>query len=69
MESRGTNEALRLGFAEASALVRAGLHVRCLARHQSADTKRTHQKRHARRLATLPAPVDHNDLQEKLCRA
>jgi hypothetical protein len=26
--------------------------VRCRARHQHADTKRTHQKRHARRLAT-----------------
>jgi hypothetical protein len=27
---------------------------RCQVRHQRADTKRTHQKRHARRLATHP---------------
>jgi hypothetical protein len=33
-------------------LAEGGVNVRCLTRHQSADTKRTHQKRHARRLAT-----------------
>jgi tryptophanyl-tRNA synthetase len=33
-------------------LARAGLKARCLARHQSADTQRTHQKRRAGRLAT-----------------
>ena len=31
-----------------------GLGVRCRGRHQTADTKRTHQRGHARRLATHP---------------
>jgi hypothetical protein len=37
----------------------------CRARHQLADTKRTHQKRHARRLATHLQRPDQANLQEK----
>jgi hypothetical protein len=47
---------------------REGVNLRCLTRHQSADTKRTHQKRHTRRLATHLRHQDRSDLQEKLCR-
>jgi hypothetical protein len=38
----------------------------CQTRRQRADTKRTHQKRHARRLATHPRCLIWPDLQEKL---
>jgi len=41
---------------------------RCHTRQQIADTKRTHQRRHARRLATHLRRLQHPDLQEKLCR-
>jgi len=41
----------------------------CKNRQQAADTQRTHQKRHARRLATHLSPLKRADLQEKLCRA
>jgi hypothetical protein len=40
----------------------------CRSRQQHADTRRTHQKRHARRLPTLTAATDLADLQEKSCR-
>src|SRR5918994_5738416 len=43
-------------------------HLRCQLRQQMADTKRTHQKRHARRLATHLYRLQQPDLQEKLCR-
>jgi hypothetical protein len=43
--------------------------ARCLIRRQLADTKRTHQKRHARRLATHHLPSEPPDLQAKACRA
>ena len=46
----------------------AGWTVRCLIRQQRMDTKRTHQKRHARRLPTHLKRPDQPDLQEKLCR-
>ena len=42
--------------------------TRCLSRRQPADTKRTHQKRHARRLATYPAPPD-NPICSRNCVA
>jgi hypothetical protein len=42
--------------------------VCCRFSQQSADTKRTHEKRHARRPATHPRLPDHVDLQEKPCR-
>jgi hypothetical protein len=41
--------------------------ARCLIRKQLADTKRTHQKRHARRLATHLRRQDRGDLHEKRC--
>jgi hypothetical protein len=40
----------------------------CKNRQHAADTKRTHQKRHARRLATHRCRLSQADLQEKLCR-
>jgi hypothetical protein len=40
----------------------------CRVRQQMADTKRTHQKRHARRLATQLQGPNQPDLQENLCR-
>jgi len=40
----------------------------CQNQQPAADTKRTHQKQHARRLATHPGRLDRADLQEKLCR-
>src|SRR5919197_939075 len=40
---------------------------RCLSRRQHADTKRTRQKRHARRLATQVFPLKRSNLQEKPC--
>jgi hypothetical protein len=40
----------------------------CLNGHQAADTKRTHQKRHARRLATPRHCLRQAALQEKLRR-
>jgi HD domain len=43
-------------------------HHCCLSRHQPADTKRTHQKRHARRPATHHQGLNRSDLQGKLCR-
>ncbi len=43
--------------------------VCCRFRHQHADTKRTHQKRHARRLATHHLRLNQPNLQEKLRRA
>jgi hypothetical protein len=46
-----------------------GVNLRCLTRHQSADTKRTHQKRHARRLATHVSGLQSRDLQEKVRRS
>jgi putative transposase len=48
---------------------RGGVNLRCLTRHQSADTKRTHQKRHARRLATHVSGLQSRDLQEKVRRS
>jgi hypothetical protein len=39
----------------------------CRLRQQRADTKRTHQKRHARRLATHRRRLTQSDLQRKLC--
>ncbi len=41
---------------------------RCRTRHQAADTKRTHQKRHARRRATHLDRVESLDFQAKVCR-
>jgi hypothetical protein len=40
----------------------------CRHRQRRADTKRTHQKRHARRLATHEGPSELADLQAKACR-
>jgi mannose-6-phosphate isomerase-like protein (cupin superfamily) len=40
----------------------------CQGRRRCADTKRTHQKRHARRLATHVFPFKRLNLQEKSCR-
>jgi hypothetical protein len=48
------------------AITLAGLCCHC--RQRCADTKRTHQKRHARRLATHLHLLQQSDLQEKLCR-
>src|SRR4029453_218579 len=42
--------------------------LRCPASPQSADKNRTHQKRHARRLATHARGFTRQDLQEKQCR-
>jgi hypothetical protein len=47
-------------------MVRAS--IRCLDWHHSADTKRTHRKRHARRLATHLYRLQQLDLQQELCR-
>jgi hypothetical protein len=47
-------------------LAEGGVNLRCLTRHQSADTKWTHQKRHARRLATHASGLQSRDLQEKV---
>jgi hypothetical protein len=51
------------------ALRRRGTRTRgCPNGRQPADTKRTHQKRHTRRLTTHHRRLDRSDLQEKLCR-